>query len=361
MYQYKLYNSGEITRLEQELDVYKHILETIKLGDMVENYLKTNSEFYELKFEFHKLKGEMKSMEKNYQETVEEYGREEQDLSESIKTINDSLSELKRDMDTVMNLVAQIRFAELSEKVDKVIHKLDSGLTDKNEMKGLQEEVSRLTDQLKPETAEADTQQQQSAAPKKSEFRRLQSMLRSPQNIEQASNKKKNNMTPIQNFGKPVSGSKRRSTQTNSFNQNESNIQNINGRKVYQNPQYEINKNIITSKNKQQKNNAEANEGTSVNSRNNNPNSSNKNTSFETEETETNNTEKEHENSMENPNTQENHQEFQPQSETETENRNIAADVTNNNNEEEKHSSEEDNQSGSKNESNSFFSFFRKG
>lgn len=123
MYQYKLYNTGEIEKLKQDLEVYKQMLVTIKSSDSVDKYLQLQHELNELRLKFSKLKGEMKAMEESYQEKLAEHERQDQKLFTKIQTINDSLNHLKQDVTFIKDEVEEMRVTELLEKINLVVNK----------------------------------------------------------------------------------------------------------------------------------------------------------------------------------------------------------------------------------------------
>ncbi|WP_087972257.1 hypothetical protein [Oceanobacillus rekensis] len=261
MQRYKLYNSDDVEKLQRELDIYKYTLETVKSQDGVNGYLKTKSDFNDLQLKYSKLKGEMKIMEENHQRRVTEYELEKQFLSTRMNTVSESVSQLKQDMNWMMDRMEQIRFTELLEKMNQVMNKQDDHLIEtKIKIERLKEEILQLKEYIESDVPTPEPAKEP-PAPKKSEYRQLQNMLRSPSYIEEASSKKKN-MTTRQNFRHPLPSSQTiHPTNASNHVQDSAAVMNME-RNAF--PHYlELNKNIIirpkATKNKQEEKKAESN------------------------------------------------------------------------------------------------------
>ncbi|MFD2046661.1 hypothetical protein ACFSTA_20595 [Ornithinibacillus salinisoli] len=238
MYQYKLYNSEEIDKLKRDLNLYKQNIKTLKSGDLLVKYLEMQRELYDYRLKFSTLKGEMHAMEDRYEEKLTGYETQAQKLTSQIQTINDSLNQLKLDVNLIKGEVKEIRFTELLEKMNIVINKTDESLTKvKGEIVSQEEKFTQLKEQLKQENP------RKTAAPRQSEYRRLQNMLQSF-NTGQATNTKNNRIT---------SG---KTTMKRNYNPNPRTIKSIGDiehatpvnktKKSFRSSQFEVNKNIIT-------------------------------------------------------------------------------------------------------------------
>ncbi len=252
--QFKLYNTQEIEELNRELEYYKYTLESLKIGDVIDDYVKTKSDFHHLTLKFSKLEGEVKIMEDNFQSKIEEYEYQEKDLTAKVNAINDSVIQLKQDINRVMEKVERMHFTELLENINHVILKQDNMLVEgKSEINRLRGEILQLKENMESNSHKQDTTIQHS--PKQSEYRKLQNMLDSSRYIEQAPIQKKNDVTKSRNFMQSTpSGQIVHSNDSVNDVQNPS--QKSKGRKTYRHNQYELNKTIITrttASNKQDK------------------------------------------------------------------------------------------------------------
>ncbi|MGJ9458033.1 hypothetical protein [Oceanobacillus sp. CF4.6] len=370
MHRYKLYNSDDVEKLQRELDIYKYTLETVKSRDGVNGYLKTKSDFNDLQLKYSKLKGEMKIMEENHQRSVTEYELEKQFLSTRMNTVSESISQMEQDMNWIMDRMEQMRFTELLEKMNQVMSKQDDHLIEtKIKIERLNEEILQFKKYMgsnvpTPEPAK------EPLAPKKSEYRQLQNMLQSPNYVEQAGTKKKNNMTNTQISRRPMLNNQTPyPTNTSGSVQNTTSMNQ--GKKTFRNSQYELNKNtvtrITTKKSNQGKKKAKSNvdENPLMTANDNTPPLTNDNTSMEKNVEETKvpdvNIEKHSETNIELPNKQE--EEFKTftryLSKEATDNQIVAAEK-----EEQSDGQDIDNdqesQLGKKMEFSSLFSIFRK-
>ncbi|WP_249872163.1 hypothetical protein [Oceanobacillus saliphilus] len=245
MYRYKLYNTDEVEKLEWELAIYKQTLETIKSRDEVTEYLKTKSEFNDLKLKFTKIKGEMKIMEENHQRTIMDYEQEKQFLSSRIDEVSDSLGQLKLDVNKVIDIVDQMHFTELIEKMNQVMNKQDDHLVEtKIKIERLKEEIMQLKEHMQSNVQLPETTNQP-PAPRKSEYRQLQNMLQSPNYVEQTVTPKKNNMINTQNSKRPMLNNQT-FYKKNASGNIQNNVSMGQGKKTFRHSQYELNKNIIT-------------------------------------------------------------------------------------------------------------------
>ncbi|WP_179107305.1 hypothetical protein [Sediminibacillus massiliensis] len=240
MSQYRLYNSEDIHKLEQELEFYKDTLQAVDSGHAYE-YLKKQRELYNLNVKFSTIKGEMKVMEENYQERISGYERREKNVSSQIQTLEESLSQLKYDVRMIKSEMERLRFSELLDKVNIVINKTDDHLYQvKKEIDSQREEFNELRNELKPNPGGGTPQ-----APRQSEYRRLQNMLQSTGNIEQYYHQKKTNEVNSQAYRNSMTYNQH-SAPPRSFGASNDSTPMRKGKKMFRNSQYDLNKNIIT-------------------------------------------------------------------------------------------------------------------
>jgi hypothetical protein len=237
MYQYRLYNYEEIEKLNRDLEVYKKAIETWNQSESV-LYMEAQQELEATKQELAKYKGEMKVMEETYQKQIQGYEQKEQKVAAQIHAINHSIQQLKKDVHSIKDDVKEIRINELLEKVDQIIGHTDTELHEVKKQIDAQKHVfTQVKNQPQPE------KQQQRTRRRTSEYRRLHSMLKAA--------KPKSHVTPPPSNRTMTNPKRRRpSTDTNMIT-----VQN--GKKVFHNAKYELNKNIIVKKktaNKEPKN-----------------------------------------------------------------------------------------------------------
>lgn len=254
MYRYQLYNIQEVDELKQKLNYYKTMLESLKVGDIIEDYLQLNRAFNELKAKYSNLEGEMKMMEEYHQREIADYEKKESNFANQVEMLNNMVNELTKDVNRMVYKLEQIQFGELVEKVNNLLISQDQTLLEeKNEIEKLKEEISQLKKHMKSKETS-----QQPPAPRKSEYRRLQNMLQSSKHVEQSPNQKKNNIAINQ---RPMDPTTRGNTMRTSHlppnfkpsvppnvPQNQSNTINASNdrRKTFRHAQFDLNKNIIT-------------------------------------------------------------------------------------------------------------------
>lgn len=245
MEQFKLYNAQEIEELNQRLNFYKYTLESLEIGDMIDDYVKTKNDFHLLKLKFTEFEGEVRIMEDNFQHKINEYEHQEKELSAKINSMNDSVIQLKQDINKIMEKVNQVHFTELLENINHVILKQDNMLVEgKNDINRLRGEILQLKEHMQSNTQKHHTNNIQHS-PRQSEYRQLQNMLESSRYIEQAPNQKKNDVTKFRNFMQSTTRDQIVHP-IDSHNDVQKPTLKSKGRKTYRHNPYELNKNIIT-------------------------------------------------------------------------------------------------------------------
>ncbi|MCT2536301.1 hypothetical protein NC661_13310 [Aquibacillus koreensis] len=223
MYQYKLYNSNDIENLLADLELYKQTLDSLETNNPSAELLLTKRELSQLKVRFSNIKGDMKTMKENYQEKINGYEKEKQDIFSQIKMINNTLNILRQDVSMINGELEKIRIEELQKTLKISLHKLDTHLDriiDELDLK--KNEIIQLKENLvsKP-TIKKDS-------PKISEFRQIQNLFNTindynnqldnyPQNN---SNRKKANHPFYAKQNTPRNNSFQHKQHTNSFNIN---------------------------------------------------------------------------------------------------------------------------------------------
>ncbi|MEC5424240.1 hypothetical protein QGM71_12135 [Virgibacillus sp. C22-A2] len=239
MYQYKLYNSREIDKLKEDLEVYKQTLVTMESSNLLDKYLQLQRELYEIKLKFSKFKGEMKTMEESYQEKIAEYERQDQRNSIQTQTINDSLNQLKQDVTSIKGEMKEIRVTELLEKMKLVSNRMDNSLAiGKSQIDTQKKELLQSKEHIK-------TNPPIKTVPKTSEYKRLQNMLYSLTNENQAPSQFNSRTTPNK-MARKLPTSNQTSTRSRQFGGVRNTLSTSNGKNTLQRFPYELNKNIIT-------------------------------------------------------------------------------------------------------------------
>ncbi|WP_163537032.1 hypothetical protein [Gracilibacillus sp. YIM 98692] len=177
----------------------------------------------------------MEGNQNNQIEKLTGYGKQMYNISDKIQNINDSLNQLKQEVNLIKSEVEEIRVNELLEKMDMVMNKTDENLTNiQTEVYSQKEELSQLEDHMKQNTPNKPKSR------KPSEYRQLQNMLRSVNNVGQTSNQINSSMSNRSTFNQTTSiNQKSRRTGQNT-------IPTSKGKKMFRGSQYDLNKNTIT-------------------------------------------------------------------------------------------------------------------
>ncbi|GFZ77863.1 hypothetical protein GCM10010978_19310 [Compostibacillus humi] len=234
MYQYRLYRTEEIQKLKDDLDLYKQTLKSLKS----DHVFQIQRELFDLKMSILNIKGEMKMMEDKYLEKISGYEKQADNMSAQLEIIHESLNELKQEVQLIKGNVEQIGFSDLVEKMNMMINKTDESMTKiKNEIASIEGERNIRKD------SSSSNSNNMPVPPKQSEFRRLQNLIQS-YTVNQSS--VQNNLTP--NSKTTMKKSLVQSPKNiKSYTDLGGNISVKNGRKLFRDPQYELNKNIITN------------------------------------------------------------------------------------------------------------------
>lgn len=236
MYQYRLYKTEDIDKIKRDLEVYKHTFDVINSEDS-KTFLKSQRELILLKRKFSKLKGEMIAMENSYQRQIDNYEKQEQKISGEIRTINHSINQLKKDISLIKGRVNELRTSDLVQKMDLVLHKTDEELAKVKKQLAEQREAY----QKAIEQRQKNSGIQSKATNQKSEYRRLQQMLKTihqptPSSTQLPQNHHTNTNSAVPSNSSSVEKNNRRGTITISK-----------GKKTFRTREFELNKVIITN------------------------------------------------------------------------------------------------------------------
>ncbi|WP_027964937.1 hypothetical protein [Halalkalibacillus halophilus] len=170
MQQFKLYNSKEIEKLKEDLDVYKQTYNPNMPNDLTEYHLQLKRELYDLKRNLSQVKGVVKTMEEKYRQ-LEKYEHQDQKILYSMETINDSLYKLKKDMETIRSGVEDLQITEALDKMNVIINRTDENLiTVKEQLQKQKAELLETKESPKQNYAQASTSHP-------SEYKQLQKIL----------------------------------------------------------------------------------------------------------------------------------------------------------------------------------------
>ncbi|MEC5424237.1 hypothetical protein QGM71_12120 [Virgibacillus sp. C22-A2] len=172
--------------------------------------------------------------EEFYQEELSEYEKQ----VEEIHTILDTLNQLKQDVDYIKDEVEEMRVKELLEKMNLMMDKTDEHLIKvENEINSQKEDYLQLKDLMNQDVLKKK-------APRPSEYRRLQNMLQSYNNMGLSPNQPNSSMAANRMYRQPTSLNHSRRNGT--FSNGQPPVPRSNVTKTFRNPQQELNKNIIT-------------------------------------------------------------------------------------------------------------------
>ena len=156
----KLTNTEKIDRLKQKLATYKQTLETLKAGDVVEDYLLMKNEDKTIKKQIFTLEGEVKTMKETQGFQLTEYEKRVETISVQVEAIKESLGQLEDDVKLLINTVDNLNFQDLVMKLENLIntHNQPSKTEELTEISKLKEEIEQLKKQIHQheEVVEAD-------------------------------------------------------------------------------------------------------------------------------------------------------------------------------------------------------------
>ncbi|SHH11576.1 hypothetical protein [Virgibacillus chiguensis] len=265
MYRYELYNVEEIEKLKKELNAYKKTMGIVTERKLLEDYLRTKEDFYNLKMEIFKLKGEMEAMENNFQEEYLKQQLEEQRLVNQQASILNTLEGLDQRSEMIKLQLEQLPLTELFEKIDQFLKvQNEKSEEQRKELESLKEEMIQIKELMK-KPGSATSKNKRSTH--KSEYKQLHSLLQYPNQVEQQSvSKKKNNQVSRQHHSLAKSNQEKPYYAQQYDTKDSGTISMNTAKKTFLNSQYELNKNIIirtaTPKSKSQVKNKEESQDT---------------------------------------------------------------------------------------------------
>ncbi|MCM3654504.1 hypothetical protein [Metabacillus litoralis] len=183
----KLTNTEKIDRLKQKLATYKQTLETLKAGDVVEDYLLMKNEDKAIKKQIFALEGEVKTMKETQGFQLTEYEKRVEIISVQVESIKESLGQLEDDVKLLINTVDNLNFQDLVIKLENLIntHNQPSKTEELTEISKLKEEIEQLKKQIhhREEVVEADRKITVSKL-QPSGYKKLMNMIQSTKTID---------------------------------------------------------------------------------------------------------------------------------------------------------------------------------
>ncbi|WP_121638999.1 hypothetical protein [Virgibacillus sp. Bac330] len=245
MYRYELYNVEEIEKLKKEIDAYKQTMGFVTEGKLMEDYLQTKKEFYNLKMEIFKLKGEMDTMENKLQEEYLQQQLEEQRLANQQASILNTLEGLDQRSEIIKLQLEQLPLTELFEKIDQFLKvQNEKSEAQKKELESLKEEMIQIKELMKTQDS---TTSKNKRSIHKSEYKQLHSLLQYPNQVEQQSvTKKKNNQVSRQHHSLAKSNRDKTYYSQHYDTKDSETISMNKAKKTFLHSQYKLNKNIVT-------------------------------------------------------------------------------------------------------------------
>jgi len=138
----------DIESLKQKLIVYKQTLETMKSGNVVEDYLIMKNECYDLIKKIAELKNVMESSRDQHNHQLTNISQQVKILKDEIKSMNVSIEEVKQDVKSLTDKFNSLNIDELMAKMDTLIRDeetlISSVTQEKKEMMDLKEELHKL-------------------------------------------------------------------------------------------------------------------------------------------------------------------------------------------------------------------------
>ena len=144
-------NTLDIEVLTQKLSTYKQTLETLKSGNVVEDYILMKNESSGLRKQVSKVEEELKLLQEKSDVQLTEYRKKIDYISDQFETIHQSLNHLKEQIALLTSNVENINIHEFLKTIgDKMDMKNEpnSSNAEKNEVTILKEEIAQLKKQL---------------------------------------------------------------------------------------------------------------------------------------------------------------------------------------------------------------------
>lgn len=125
--------------LKQKLVVYKQTLETMKSGNVVEDYLMMKNECYNLIKQVSQLENNMETVKNNHDDQITNITQQVDMLAKKVKSIDLSIEQVKQDVKTLTDKLNSLNLGKLILKMEKLLGNGDSlAMFIEEEKKGLE-------------------------------------------------------------------------------------------------------------------------------------------------------------------------------------------------------------------------------
>ena len=149
MYRFQLYDSEDIQKLIKEKDIYKNIIESRNIDQLLEELIALKSNNEDLIEKIINLKGDIHKMNEKYEKQKAEFENKERNLSEQIHTIDSSLIELKHEVSKMMDKIDHLQLKELMTKVNQLIEKQEKNFETNKELEEIKNELLQMKEEIK--------------------------------------------------------------------------------------------------------------------------------------------------------------------------------------------------------------------
>lgn len=142
----------DIEGLKQKLIVYKQTLETMKSGNVVEDYLIMKNESYKLLKQILKIENDMETVKYNHDVQITNIFEQVDALKKEIKSLDLSIENVKQKVMALTDKVNGLNFDEIMLKMEMLIRNEDNLATtikqEKKELEDLKDEIIKLKSEV---------------------------------------------------------------------------------------------------------------------------------------------------------------------------------------------------------------------
>lgn len=195
-------NKRDINELKEKLSTYKHTLEAMKAGTVIDDYLLTKEMSLETLKQFSLLKGEVKMLTENQEVKKAEYEQQLDHISKKVDSLNVSLQHVKEEVALVLSHIKSIDINHLQIKMDKLIEFQNTFLSSieegKNQLASLKVEMTQIkTKEQIPDTFNLKQNNQPTS------YKQLNDMLKMSKDIQFSTNEQGMRDSPNKYYSRP--------------------------------------------------------------------------------------------------------------------------------------------------------------
>ncbi|MCV9885440.1 hypothetical protein [Metabacillus halosaccharovorans] len=170
MDRFKLNNTQDIDILKQKLATYKNTLETLKSGNVVDDYLLMKHGCYAIKEQVSILEGEVQTMKEQQELQIAEYKKMTEFFSDKMESLSESFGQLQGEIANLTNTVNALNINELLLKIDYIVHKQKEYYSEEKEENNVMKILKKEMEQLKKDLI---SQEKLDGTPKKNTVQKL--------------------------------------------------------------------------------------------------------------------------------------------------------------------------------------------